>query len=142
MSKHRSSGVSKFLNSIGLMLLLTMAVGADAVPIKPDLQKILKQQEQKPRYYEPAQAGWNGPEMVRPQEASPNPIYEAYGPASTVRAIRASLLTAAKPDPVALMGIGLLILMLRLARNERSKREKAGVVVPIRREHAPGRRAA
>src|SRR5690242_20003600 len=116
MGTHRSSVVSKLLNSIGLMLLLTMAIGAHAIPIKPDRQKILKQQERKPRYDEPAQAGWNGPEVVRPQEASPIPIYEAYGPASTVRAIRASLLTAAKPDPVALMGIGLLILMLRLAR--------------------------
>jgi hypothetical protein len=113
-----------------------------AVPIKPDLQKILKQQEQKPRHFEPAQAGWNGPEMVRPQEAAPNPVYEAYGPASTVRAIRASLLTAAKPDPVALLGIGLLILMLRLARHERSKREVGAAVVPIRTDRASERRAA
>lgn len=122
----------KRLNLAGVMLLVFTAATCLAVPIKPDIQKLLKQQEQKPRHYEPAQAGWNGPEMVRAQEASPNPVYEAYGPASTVRAIRASLLTAARPDPVALLGIGLLILMLRLARHERSKRDRAAVVVPIR----------
>ncbi len=132
----------KCLKPIGLMLLVLTAATCYGVPIKPDLQKILKQQEQKPRHYEPAQAGWNGPEMVRSQEAAPNPVYEAYGPTSTVRAIRASLLTAAKPDPVALAGIGLLILMLRLARNERSKRESAAVVVPIRPGASEDRRRA
>jgi hypothetical protein len=135
--------VRKYFNPIGLTLLIFLTVsGGYAVPIKPDLQKILKQQEQKPRHYEPAQAGWNGPEMVRPQEAAPNPVYEAYGPASTVRAIRASLSMAAKPDPVALLGIGLLILMLRLARQERSKRARAAVAFPIRVEPKRERRAA
>lgn len=131
----------KDLKPIGLLLALVVAVCAHAVPIKPDLQKILKQQEQRPRHYEPAQAGWNGPEMVKPQEASPNPVYEAYGPGATVRAIRASLAAAAKPDPVAISGIGMLILLLRLARHERTKRERAAVV-PIRTTVQPDQRRA
>jgi len=99
------------------------------IPVKPNVEKILKQQEQRQRTYEPARAGWDGPEMVRPQEASPNPVYEAYGPASTVRAIRASLRAAATPDPVAILGIGMLILLLRLTRHQRTQRERAAVVV-------------
>src|SRR4051812_9271120 len=131
----------KSLKPIGLMLLLMAAIGASAVPIKPDLQKILKQQEQKPRHYEPAQAGWNGPEMVRAQEASPNPIYEAYGPASTVRAIRASLAAAATPDPMALGAIGLLILMFRWTRQQRTKNMRA-TVIPIPASAEPDQRRA
>jgi len=104
-----------------------LGVQAFAVPVKPDLEKILKEQQQRPRHYEPARAGWNGPEMVRPQDSSPNPVYEAYGPASTARAIRASLKAAATPDPVALLGIGMLILLLRVVRSQGHR--KASVVV-------------
>src|SRR3954462_12182632 len=106
------------------------AAAVQAVPLKPDLQKILKQGEQRPKRFGPAHAGWNGPEMVRAQEASPNPIYEAYGPASTVRAIRASLAAAATPDPMALGAIGLLILMFRWTRQQRAKNMRA-TVIPI-----------
>src|SRR5512140_3592470 len=115
----------KSLKLIGLILFLTAALGAHGVPIKPDLQKILKQQDLKLRHYEPAQAGWNGPEMVKPQDASPNPVYEAYGPGSTVRAIRASLSAAATPDPMALAAIGFLILLLRFSRHRRIQRDRA-----------------
>jgi hypothetical protein len=105
-----------------------VSFSALSLPVKPNLEKILKQQEQRPRTYEPARAGWNGPEMVPPREASPNPVYEAYGPASTVRAIRASLRAAATPDPVAIVGIGMLIMLLRLARQQRAQRERAAVI--------------
>jgi hypothetical protein len=112
-----------------LFLIALFALNSFAIPVKPNLEKILKQQEQRARPYEPARAGWDGPEMVPPQEASPNPVYEAYGPASTARAIRASLRAAATPDPVAIVGIGMLILLLRLARQQRAQRQRAAVVV-------------
>jgi len=132
----------KVLKPIGLILVLAGTVSGYGAPIKPDLQKILRQQEQKPRHYEPAQAGWNGPEMVRAQDAAPNPVYEAYRPASTVRAIRASLAAAVKPDPIAMLGIGLLILLMRLARHEQKKQDRAALV-PIRdRVRHESRRAA
>jgi hypothetical protein len=119
----------QWARQFGLTLAVLFAINAFAVPVKPDLEKILKQQEQRQRHYEPARAGWDGPEMVRAQDASPNPVYEAYGPASTARAIRASLRAAATPDPVAILGIGMLILLLRLARHQRTQRQMAAVVV-------------
>jgi hypothetical protein len=119
------------IRKLGLAWAVIFGVSAYALPIKPDLEKMLRQQEQAPRQYEPARAGWDGPEMVRPQEASPNPVYEAYGPASSVRAIRAALRAAATPDPVAMAAIGILILLWRVARNEQKKREQAAVI-PIR----------
>jgi hypothetical protein len=124
-----------------VMLVAVLGVQAWGVPIKPDLEKILKEQQQRPRHYEPARAGWNGPEMVKPQESSPNPVYEAYGPASTARAIRASLKAAATPDPVALLGIGMLILLLRVVRSQ-GQRKAAVVVMSPQGEIAPQERRA
>src|SRR3954471_6945771 len=115
--------------ALELFLIALFALNSFAIPVKPNLEKILKQQEQRARPYEPARADWDGPEMVRAQDASPNPVYEAYGPASTARAIRASLRAAATPDPAAILGIGMLILLLRLARHQRTQRQMAAVVV-------------
>jgi hypothetical protein len=114
-----------------LVLLGTVGfvLHAYALPVKPDLEKILKEQQQRPRQYEPARAGWDGPEMVRSQEASPNPVLEAYGPTSTIRAIRSSLRAALTPDPAAAAGILMLILLWRIVREQRSRRESAVALV-------------
>jgi hypothetical protein len=104
---------------------------ATAVPIKPDLQKMLQQHSERPRQFEPARAGWNGPEMARPQDGFTNSVYDTYGPASTVRMVRTSLLAAAVPDPVAVAAVGVLILLLRYTRQRRLRRQRAEVV-PIR----------
>jgi hypothetical protein len=131
----------KWIKQFVLPVAVLFALGSFAVPIKPDLQKILKQQEKQTRPFEPAHAGWNGPELQKPQVASPNPVYEAYGPASTARAIRAALAAAATPDPIAILAIGLLILMLRYTRHQRANRERA-VVVPIRTASVDDRKVA
>jgi hypothetical protein len=100
------------------------ALSAYGVPVKPNLEKILQQQQQRPRHYEPARAGWDGPEMTQPQEGAPNPVYDAYGPASTARAIRVSLRTAVIPDPGAVTAILMLILLWRTLR-QRHERHRA-----------------
>lgn len=107
----------------GTVFALFVAVSATAVPIKPDLQKILKQQQERPTRFEPARAGWNGPEAPLASDAVRNPVYEAYGPASTTRAIRAALIAAATPDPVSVLAIGVLILFWRYSRKQRILRE-------------------
>ena len=88
-------GIKHFRLAVGMVCLLILATSALAVPVKPDLGKILKQQEQRNRPFEPAQAGWNGPEMQRAQDVAPNPVLEAYGPAATARSVRAALAAAA-----------------------------------------------
>jgi hypothetical protein len=125
--KLRMTAMSR-IRHFGMAVAILFAVHAFAVPVKPNLEKILQQQQQRPRQYEPARAGWDGPEMVRPQDASPNPVYEAYGPASTARAIRASLRTAMLPDPAALTAILMLILLWRIVRQQRTQRQHAPVV--------------
>lgn len=127
---------------LAFAILLCLCANAFAVPVKPDLEKMLKQQEQRPRHYEPARAGWNGPEMVKPQESAPNPVYEAYGPASTARAIRAALRAAATPDPIALLGIGMLILLWRVVRQQGHRQKGALAVISQHETLAQEKRAA
>jgi hypothetical protein len=125
---------------LGILLLASIPLGA--VPIKPDLQKILKQ-EQLPRKFEPAHAGWNGPELVRPQDAAPNPIYEAYGPASTARIVRASLAAAVVPDPKAIAAIFVVILLMRYLRQRWTRKGARNVTtMPIAQVSSEVRRAA
>jgi len=124
--------IKRFGLAVALLTTLCLAVSALAAPVKPDLQKILNQQEQQRRTYEPAQAGWNGPEMQRPQDVSPNAVLEAYGPAATARSIRAALSAAAIPDPKAVVAIAVLIVLMRIMRQIRERREEKRVVVPIR----------
>lgn len=123
--------IKHFRLAAGMVCLLTFATSALAVPVKPDLGKILKQQEQRSRPFEPAQAGWNGPEMQRPQDVAPNPVLEAYGPAATARSVRAALAAAAIPDPTAVIAIGVLIVLMRIMRQVQDRRRQA-LVVPIR----------
>lgn len=122
------------IRQFGLVLALTtVCVSASfAVPVKPNLEKTLQQQEQRRHTFAPAQAGWNGPEMLRPQDASPNPILEAYGPAATARSIRSSLVAAAIPDPKAVIAIAVIIILMRVIRTQRERREQKGNVVAIR----------
>ncbi|HUN88837.1 MAG TPA: hypothetical protein VMU28_08605 [Terriglobales bacterium] len=113
--------------------LITVLVGVGvAVPVKPNLEKMLQQQERRHQTFEPAHAGWNGSEMQRPQDVSPNPVLEAYGPAATVRSIRASLVAAAIPDPKAVVAIAVIIVLMRVIRTQRERREQAANVVGIR----------
>lgn len=113
-----------------------------AVPVKPNLEKTLQQQEQRRRTFIPAQAGWNGPEMQRPQDADPNPVLEAYGPAATVRSIRASLVAAAIPDPKAVVAIAVIIILMRTMITLRERRQHEANVIPIRQRTPEEQQAA
>jgi hypothetical protein len=122
--------------------IFVAAASAAAVPVKPDLEKILKQQQERPMPFEPARAGWNGPESAPAGAVVRNPVYEAYGPESTQRAIRASLVAAATPDPLSFLAIGVLILFWRYTRKQRMQRERANVVSITALETMEERKAA
>jgi len=126
------SRIKQFRLAIALLAMFAFAGSALAVPVKPDLNKILNQQEHRRRSFEPAQAGWNGPEMQRPQDAAPNAVLEAYGPAATARSIRAALMAAAMPDPKAVIAIAVLILLMRIMRQVQDRRKRLAAVVNIR----------
>jgi len=124
--------------SLALILVTVFVAPCSATPIRPDLHKLL--QEEKPRSFAPARAGWNGPEM-RPAQGTLNPTLEAYGPAATARAARASLLAAVIPDPKAVIAIGTLIVLLRVLRQQKLRR-KSATVMAIRHSTEEERQAA
>ena len=134
--------IKHFRLVLALMASSLFAMSAWAMPVKPDLGKILKQQEHRNHAYEPAQAGWNGPEMQRPQDAAPNPVLETFGPAATVRSIRAALMAAAIPDPSAVVAIAVLILLMRIMRQTQERRRDAVVVAIRPHTQEEGRKAA
>jgi hypothetical protein len=126
------TGIKQFGLAAALLGLLSFATVAFAVPVKPDLEKILKQQEQRDRSFEPAQAGWNGPEMQRPQDTSPNVVLETYGPAATERAVRAAIAAAAIPDPKAVMAIAVLILLMRIMMKVQEREKRRAPILAMR----------
>ena len=132
------------IKQFGLLLaLMTVSFGTGfSVPIKPNLEKTLQQQEQRRRTFVPAQAGWNGPEMQRPQDVAPNPVLEAYGPAATARSIRASLIAAAIPDPKAVIAIAVIIILMRTIKTIRQRRTREADIIPIRSAAQQERQAA
>lgn len=102
--------ITVLLMSIGLFVLLA-AIRAEALPIRPDVRKVLSEPQRSPAQFGPARAGWNGPEMASAQVV--NTTYEQLDPAATARSVRQSLIAAALPDYRALGAIALVILLLR-----------------------------
>lgn len=126
--------------SAGLCLFLS-AIDAQATPIRPDIKKLVSQpQQDSGAGFMPARAGWDGPEMARNGGAA-NPTMEVYAAGAASRAWRAALLTAATPDPGAVLGIVTLIFLLRILRTREQERQAATRAVP-QMESRPERLAA
>ncbi len=109
--------------------ILMAVMRAEAMPIKPDVRKVLEQPNPAPTQFAPARAGWNGPETARSTQGF-NSTYNQFGPTGTARAVRSSLMAAALPDYRALAAIALIILLLRRMRKARRKAELAAAATP------------
>src|SRR5690349_23513887 len=86
---------------------------AQATPIKPKPQDVIKQLTRPRTVFPAARAGWNGPEP-NDQPRSFNVLLEQYGPEGSTRAARASLIEAAQPDLRIFAAIGIGILLMKL----------------------------
>ena len=100
------------------MLLALAAVPMHATPIRPDVQRLLAAPSA-PAQFVPARAGWHGPETP----ARLAGIKGQIDGASSARAVRASLLAAAIPDPWAVLAILAAILLLRWMRLNESRQQ-------------------
>ncbi len=108
----------------GLCLFLAV-IDAQATPIRPDIKKLVSQpQQDSAADFMPARAGWDGPEMARSDPAV-NPTLEVYDSGASSRAWREALLTAATPDPGAVLGSVILIFLLRILRSRDQQRQTA-----------------
>lgn len=108
-----------------LMLILVLAAAAAATPIQPDLEKLLSKPHSGQEWFEPARAGWDGPETDVSGLLRSSSILEKFGPAETARVARASFLAAAVPDPRIWVCLGALILLLRRRQRATPKPSQA-----------------
>ncbi len=97
--------------------MMGVALVANATPIKPTIQDMLKQPSRPQINFPPARVGWNGPEQTSaPQEV--NLTLEKYGPQGTILATQASIASSFRPDWRYFAGFGVLILLLRILRRQ------------------------
>ncbi len=107
------------------MLTLLLSAAAAATPIQPDLEKLLSKPHSEQEWFEPARAGWDGPE-TEPFGLSRSAFaLQNFGPAETARAARASFLAAAVPDPRIWACVCVLILLLRRFKRATPKPSEA-----------------
>src|SRR6266849_2308892 len=112
-----------------LLLATTGSTGAHALPIHPKPEQILKQAEKPQPYYPPARAGWNGPETA---DQARNPLLDKIRMQSSPQAARVEILQLLKPDWMALLGFGGLIMLLRALRTRNEAREVSrGNLLPM-----------
>ncbi len=97
--------------------ILFSAIQAEATPIRPNLQKLLAEQQQATIQFAPARAGWQGPEM-----STVSPPAPARAEMAVRNADRAALVALATPDFRILLLIGTAIILLRLLRRRRPAR--------------------
>jgi hypothetical protein len=108
-----------------LVFIMLSRGRAHASPIPPDVRKLAEQPQGPPPKFEPARAGWNGP------EASPPPQLPAeFSAAARTRAARRMLALVMTPDPMALLGILVVIVLLRVMRKRRDARPQAPAADP------------
>jgi len=115
------------------MLILSLA--AAATPIQPDLEKLLSKPRSEHEWFEPARAGWDGPETETSGSSRSSLVLEKFGPAETARIARASFLAAAVPDPRIWACLCALILLLRRRQRATPKPSEASesTAVEVRR---------
>ncbi len=109
------------------LLLVALAGAAGATPIQPDLNKLLSKPHSEQEWFEPARAGWEGPETEASSPTRSSSALDEYGPAESARAARASFL-AAVPDPRVRACLGALVLLLR--NRQRATPKPAGASHP------------
>ena len=102
---------------------------AFGTPIHPDIKKLIKEAQQPPVQYQPARAGWNGPESTPPNEI--NPAYESILAMDSPAGVRNQMLDLATPYWPTWLAFGLIILLLRLLRADQKNRRQVGVPIPF-----------
>jgi hypothetical protein len=118
------------------MLVFVLAAAAAATPIQPDLEKLLSKPHSEQQRFEPARAGWDGPETESSGFSRPASFFlRNFGPAETARAARASFLAATVPDPKIWACLCALILLMRRRNRATPKPVEASesITVEVRR---------
>jgi hypothetical protein len=134
MSGKRLLARTGMVAALGMLIFLVLStVDSQATPIKPDVQKLIKQSQQSHQPFIPARAGWNEP--VATANAARNPVLDSVIGDHMRDEYRATLMEVATPDPWIALALATLILLLRTLRGIETKRTRlraVPVLVPER----------
>jgi hypothetical protein len=94
-----------------------------ATPIKPDVQKMIRQSQQTAKPFIPARAGWSEP--TASASILRNPVLESIADDHLRQEFRETLSTVAIPDPWIVLALASLIFLMRKLRSIEAKRKLA-----------------
>ena len=107
------------------MALVMLLGNAQALPIEPDVKKLVDEAQQPPPAFIPSRVGWNGPEKAA--NVSARERWEAaIGPvlaAEQERRFRNTLRDVFIPEPRAVAAIVAIIFLLRRLRSLREQQQ-------------------
>lgn len=101
-----------------LAFLMMADAKGHATPIRPDVRQLVDQPQTPPKF-EPARAGWKGPETTTAAGLPLDLTREAQS-----RAVRHSLWAVLTPDPKAIVAVVVLIFFLRRMRQQRRDQDR------------------
>ena len=121
-----------------IVFLLLSAVESPATPIRPDVQKLIKQSEQANRPFIPARVGWSDPATVTVK----NPVLESLQGDKLHQQMREELATIATPDPWIALALAMVIFLMRKLRAMEAERNRAMATARLAEVPAPQARQA
>ncbi len=121
-SKQLVKRILVVLSAAAMFLLFAALSKANASPIHPDIKQLVNEPAGPPPKFEPARAGWNGPESTPPSVAGLPLELTAAGRAEMVRQALALVMI---PDPRVLAAILASIFLLRKLQSLREARAAA-----------------
>ena len=112
-----------------LIFLMLSTVESHATPIKPDVQKLIRQSQPSSQPFIPARAGWSEP--TASSSALRNPVLASMTDDHMRQEFRETLATVATPDPWIVLSLATLILLMRKLRSIEAQRNRARIAVLV-----------
>jgi hypothetical protein len=142
MSGKRLLARTGFAAALGMLIFLVLSsVDSQATPIKPDVQKLIRQSQQSHQPFIPARAGWSEP--VASASAVRNPVLASMADDHMRGEFRETLATVATPDPWIVLALATLIVLMRKLRSIEAERTRARMVrIPVVQPAVPPKRLA
>ena len=127
--------------ALGILIFLVLSsVESQATPIKPDVQKLLRQSQQTQKPFIPARAGWNEPTSAA--TVVRNPVLESVAGDHMRQEFRETLTAVATPDPWIVLALATLVLLMRKLRSIEAQRNRVPRVAVLAKPAEPPARLA
>lgn len=127
--------------ALGMLIFLVLsAAESQATPIKPDVQKLLRESQSTQKPFIPARAGWSEPSSAT--TVVRNPVLESVVGDHVQQEFRETLTAVATPDPWIVLALATLVLLMRSLRAIEAKRNRMAQVAVLSEPAKPPARLA